>query len=228
MTKRGNLYSIESLQRYYYTKAETVKAIRDIDLEISKDEFITILGPSGSGKTTLLNLLSGLDHPTSGKIMFEESRDLTQLSDAELCEYRNYEIGIVFQFYNMHPALTAQENIEYPLLIANVPQNKRETRALELLKQFKLEDKRLSFPNELSGGEKQRVGIARALANKPKVLIADEPTGDLDSEAAAEVINYLAEVNKAGTAIIMVTHDEELLQEQMRCLSIIDGTLKEE
>ena len=193
-----SIYLLESLQRYYITKAETVKAINDINLTISEGEFIAILGPSGSGKTTLLNLLSGLDRCTAGNIIFDQTKDFNILTDSELCDLRCYDIGIIFQFYNMHPSLTAQENIEYPMLIANIPLKERQKRASILLKQFKMLDKRDNFPSELSGGEKQRVGIARALANKPKVLIADEPTGDLDSETADEIINFLLNINKDG------------------------------
>jgi putative ABC transport system ATP-binding protein len=221
------IYSLESLQRYYITKAETVKAINDIDLDIFEGEFIAILGPSGSGKTTLLNLLSGLDHSTSGTIIFDQTKDYNLLTDSELCDLRCFDIGIVFQFYNMHPSLTAQENIEYPMLIANIPIKERQERASRLLKQFKLFDKRENFPSELSGGEKQRIGIARALANKPKVLIADEPTGDLDSETAEEIIDLLLKVNKESTSVIMVTHDEELLHKNMRLLNMVDGRIKE-
>lgn len=227
MHKQNLIYSLKSLQRYYITKAETVKAINNIDLDIYKGEFIAILGPSGSGKTTLLNLLSGLDHSTSGKIIFDQTKDLNLLTDSELCDLRCFDIGIVFQFYNMHPSLTAQENIEYPMLIANVPIKKRQKRAFNLLNQFKLFDKKDNFPSELSGGEKQRIGIARALANKPKVLIADEPTGDLDSETAEEIIDLLLEVNKENSSVIMVTHDEELLHKNMRLLNMVDGRIKE-
>ncbi len=227
MRKQNLIYSLESLQRYYITKAETVKAINDIDLDIFEGEFIAILGPSGSGKTTLLNLISGLDRSTSGTIIFDQTKDFNLLTDSELCDIRCFDVGIIFQFYNMHPSLTAQENIEYPMLIANVPINERQERASDLLKQFKLFDKRENFPSELSGGEKQRIGIARALANEPKVLIADEPTGDLDSETAEEVIEYLLDINKKKTSIIMVTHDEELLHKNMRQITMVDGRIKE-
>jgi putative ABC transport system ATP-binding protein len=203
---------------------EVVKAINGICLQIFQGEFVVILGPSGSGKTTLLNLLAGLDFPTQGRLIFQ-SHDLTKMNDSQLCDLRRKNIGIIFQFYNMHPSFTAHENIEYPLLIVNVPYSKRKKRALELLTQVQLLDKKDNYPSELSGGEKQRIGIARALANDPQVIIADEPTGDLDSENAETIIQLLLRVNSQGKTIIMVTHDESLLTDAMRILSLVDGKI---
>ncbi|MHA2244870.1 MAG: ABC transporter ATP-binding protein [Candidatus Hodarchaeales archaeon] len=217
-------YRLENLQRFYIRRAEIVKAIDGIDLVINSGEFIAVLGPSGSGKTTLLNILAGLDKNTGGSIYLDD-RDLLKLNDSKLCDIRQFDIGIIFQFYNMHPSFTAQENVEYPMMIAKVPRDKRQTRAINLLQQVGLYDKRDNFPSELSGGEKQRVGIARALANDPKIIIADEPTGDLDSEHAAAIIDLLLEINKDGKTVIMVTHDETLLTEDMRVLNLIDGRI---
>ena len=217
-------YKLENLQRYYILQADIVKAVDGIDLTITSGEFIAVLGPSGSGKTTLLNVLAGLDKNTGGSIYFEE-RDLLKLSDSELCNLRQFDIGIIFQFYNMHPSFTAQENVEYPMMISRVSRDKRQTRATNLLQQMGLYDKRENFPAELSGGENQRVGIARALANDPKVIIADEPTGDLDSENATAIIDLLLEINEKGKTIIMVTHDETLLTKDMRILNLIDGKI---
>lgn len=226
MSDSRALYRLKNLERYYYQQAETVKAIDGIDLIINKGEFIAVLGPSGSGKTTLLNLLAGLDKNTGGSIYFD-GRDISNLNDSALCDIRQLDIGIIFQFYNMHPTFTAQENVEYPMMIAKVPRDKRQTRAISLLQQMGLYDKRMNFPSELSGGEKQRIGIARALANDPKVIIADEPTGDLDSENSRKVINYLLEINRLSKTIIMVTHDVSLLTKEMIILSLEDGKLKE-
>lgn len=219
------IYHLDQLERYYTRKSEIVKAIDGITMNIKVGEFVTILGPSGSGKTTLLNLLSGLDSPTGGKILFEGT-ELNTLSDDELCEFRRHDIGIVFQFFNLHPALTAQENIEYPMMIADVDPEHRKQRVQALLKAVNLEKKAGNYPMELSGGEKQRIGIARALANKPKVIIADEPTGDLDSELSKDIIELLFDVNQQGTTIVMVTHDETLLEESMRIIRLQDGRLK--
>ncbi len=217
-------YRLENLQRYYYQGAEVIKAIDGIELTINSGEFVAVLGPSGSGKTTFLNLLAGLDKNTGGSIYFEDC-NLLKLSDSELCDIRQFDIGIIFQFYNMHPSFTAQENVEYPMMISKVTRDKRQTRATSLLQQIGIYDKRENFPAELSGGEKQRVGIARALANDPKVIIADEPTGDLDSENAEAIIQLLLKINSEGKTIIMVTHDESLLTEEMRILHLVDGKI---
>ncbi|MFX0087737.1 MAG: ABC transporter ATP-binding protein [Candidatus Hodarchaeota archaeon] len=224
MNGRRVLYKLENLKRYYIQPAEIIKAIDGINLTINDGEFIVIIGPSGSGKTTLLNLLAGLDKSTGGVIYFAD-QNLFKLSDSQLCDLRRFDIGIVFQFYNMHPSFTAQENIEYPMMIAKVPREEREKKAVHLLRQIGLYEKRDNMPSELSGGEKQRIGIARALANDPKVIIADEPTGDLDSDNAIEIINSFLKINKEGKTIIMVTHDETLLTADMRVLPLIDGKI---
>ncbi|MFX1538916.1 MAG: ABC transporter ATP-binding protein, partial [Promethearchaeota archaeon] len=154
MVEKSLVYRLVDLQRYYVGQAEVVKAIDGITLDIYEGDFIAILGPSGSGKTTLLNLLAGLDKPTGGKIYFK-GQDIGSLNDSQLCDFRSHDIGIIFQFYNMHPSFTAQENVEYPLMIANVSLKERQQRAFELLKQMGLEKKKDNFPGELSGGEKQ-------------------------------------------------------------------------
>ncbi|MFX0095842.1 MAG: ABC transporter ATP-binding protein [Candidatus Hodarchaeota archaeon] len=226
MAEKTIVYKLENLQRYYVSQAEVVKAINGISIDIYEGSFIAILGASGSGKTTLLNLLAGLDKPTGGKIYFK-GQDLGSMNDSQLCDFRRYEVGIIFQFYNMHPSFTSQENVEYPLMIANVPLKERQQRAFELLKQMGLEKKKDNFPGELSGGEKQRIGIARALINDPTVIIADEPTGDLDSEKAEEITNLLLEINQhRGNTIIMVTHDETLISDPMVRIDMVDGQLK--
>ena len=218
------LYHLEEVQRYYISKAEVVKAINGINLTIYQGEFIAILGPSGSGKTTLLNLLAGLDKPTGGKILLMTD-DLHTLGDSDLCDLRRHKIGIIFQFYNMHPSLTAQENVEFPMLIANLSAKNRKIRALELLEKVNMYEKRDNYPAELSGGEKQRIGIARSLANNPLVIIADEPTGDLDSENANEIIEILLAIQQEGKTIVMVTHDESLLTDNMKILHLVDGKI---
>lgn len=224
MTPKKILYNLKQVHRWYESRVETVRAIDGITLTVYQGDFIAILGPSGSGKTTLLNLLAGLDKATEGTLQLN-NLELNKISDSKLCDLRRQEIGIVFQFYNMHPSLTAQENIEYPLLIADIPAQQRAKRAEQLLKDMGLYEKRNNFPVELSGGEKQRIGIARALANDPQVIIADEPTGDLDSENAEQIIQILEKVNEQGKTIIMVTHDESLLTEKMQKLYLMDGKL---
>lgn len=226
MSEKNFIFVLEKVTRFYQTKAEIVKAINGIDLKIEKGQFLVLLGPSGSGKTTLLNILSGLDNATSGSVRFQ-NQEMSILTDSQLCDLRRKEFGIIFQFYNMHPALTAQENIEYPQLIANIPSKIRKERALDLLAQFDLLEKKDNFPSELSGGEKQRIGIARALVNDPITIIADEPTGDLDSENAETIIDFLLDINRTGRTIVMVTHDESLLTEEMTLLHLEDGKLEE-
>ncbi|MFW9853858.1 MAG: ABC transporter ATP-binding protein [Candidatus Thorarchaeota archaeon] len=225
MTENESLFRLENLHRYYVNKAEIVKAIDGIDLTINSGEFVVILGPSGSGKTTLLNLLAGLDKTTTGSIYFN-GQDVSQLSDSELCHIRQFDIGIIFQFYNMHPAFNVRENVEYPMLISKVPREKRRKRASNLLQRLGVYEKRESLPSELSGGEKQLVGIARALTNDPTVIIADEPTGNLDSENAASVIEILLTINREGKTIVMVTHDETLVKEEMRVLTLVNGKIR--
>ncbi|MFX0017030.1 MAG: ABC transporter ATP-binding protein [Promethearchaeota archaeon] len=224
MIDRKVIYNLQQVYRWYESAVEVVKAVDGIDLQIYKGDFLAILGPSGSGKTTLLNLLAGLDKATGGTIVFNDE-NLDELNDSAICDLRRHEIGIIFQFYNMHPSLTGQENVEYPMLIAGIPAHQRSQQANDLLKEVGVFDKKDNFPAELSGGEKQRIGIARALANNPQVIIADEPTGDLDSDNAEEIINLLLQVNKQGTTIIMVTHDESLLTDDMRVLHLVDGKI---
>jgi putative ABC transport system ATP-binding protein len=219
------VYSLENLQRYYTTKAEVVKAVDGINLVMNPGEFIAILGPSGSGKTTLLNLLAGLDKPTGGKLSFK-GEDISTLSDNQLCDLRRHKIGIIFQFYNLHPSFTAIENIEYPMMIANVPKERRREVSLDLIQKMGLEDKKDNFPAELSGGERQRIGIARSLANDPTVIIADEPTGDLDSDNAVAIIELLDKINQEqGKMIVMVTHDDSLLEKHMQIIQLVDGKI---
>lgn len=227
MKKSSTIFKLDALERFYSSRAEVVKAINGISLTISEGEFLAILGPSGSGKTTLLNLLAGLDVPTSGRV-FYRNHDYSQLTDSELCDLRRHEIGIIFQFYNMHPSLSAKENVEYPMIIADISKDIRDERSIKLLHQVGLYDKRDNSPVELSGGEKQRIGIARALVNDPDVLIADEPTGDLDSENAKALLELLIDINvNQGKTIIMVTHDESLLTNNMRVIYIEDGKLSD-
>jgi len=221
--KHNAIFRLDNLHRYYISKIEVVKAIDGIDLDINNGDFISILGPSGSGKTTLLNLLAGLDKPTNG-VLYYKNQDMTAMTDKQLCDLRRYDIGIIFQFYNLHPSFTAIENIEYPMMIANVPKEDRYEKSLKLIKMMELEDKKDKFPSELSGGEKQRIGIARSFANNPTAIIADEPTGDLDTENAERIMAKLRKINrKEKKTIVMVTHDESLILEEDRVIQLVDG-----
>jgi putative ABC transport system ATP-binding protein len=202
-----------------------VHAVRGIDLEIYENEMVGIVGPSGSGKSTLLGLIGGLDSPTTGRIELD-GVDITNMSEGRLTEVRNQKIGFVFQFFNLIPTLTALENVALPILFADKPKFDPDTRARELLEMLGLADRLKHRPMELSGGQQQRVAIARALANNPPLLLADEPTGNLDSEASDVVIEALRDVwRETGTTVILVTHDPELAGKMGRVLELVDGQI---
>ena len=204
-----------------------VPALKNVNVEIKKGEIICLAGPSGSGKTTLLNLLGGVDTPTSGKIMVNGD-ELTKMSENELAYFRLKNVGLVFQFFNLVPTLTAKENVEFPLILADVPKEEREYRALELLELVGLEHRVDHKPEELSGGEQQRVAIARALANNPAIIIADEPTGDLDSETAKAFMNLIEDLNKTQRqTFIISSHDSMVIERVPRVYTIRDGKIKE-
>ncbi|HDJ96594.1 MAG TPA: ABC transporter ATP-binding protein [Candidatus Aenigmarchaeota archaeon] len=207
-----------------YTPAE-VKALRGVNLSVKRGEFIAIMGSSGSGKSTLLHCIGCLDTPTRGKILIE-GVDVSKLDEKELALLRRYKIGFVFQFFNLISNLTALQNVELPMVFAGVSQNKRRERAIELLKMVGL-GKRLNHkPNELSGGEQQRVAIARALANNPSIILADEPTGNLDSRSGEEVMNIFVELNKnEGRTILIVTHEPYIAKKAKRIVKIKDGRI---
>ena len=225
LSKTYPLIQVENVNQRYSIGTHTVDALNNINLSIYPQEFIMIMGPSGSGKSTLINVMAGLEQPSAGIVRIE-NQDLRALGDKALCEIRRYKLGFVFQFFNLHPVLTAKENVELPMLIAGVKRNLREKRALELLNIVNLINRKHHLPHELSGGEKQRIGIARSLANDPEVILADEPTGDLDSTIGHEIINLLIELNKVhGKTIICVTHDEEMLKSGMRLLKMEDGRI---
>ena len=216
---------IFDLVKTYSKGEETVKAVNGITLNIQKNSFIVIMGPSGSGKSTFLNILSGLERPTEGTILLE-GRNLTKMTHTQLCDIRRYDIGIIFQFAYMHDGLTAIQNIEYPMLIVGKEKTSRRKRAQELIKFVDLEEKSDFLPSQLSGGERQRIGIARALANNPKIIIADEPTGTLDTHSAQNIINiFINLIKEKNKTVIMVTHDEELLSPKMQLLLMNDGKL---
>ena len=216
------------VRKTYGKDTTLVHAIRGIDLKIKQGEFIAILGKSGSGKSTFLSLLGGLEQPTEGDILWNEE-NLASLSEDELALMRRKEIGIIFQHFHLMDSMTALDNTELPLLIAGISQAERRDWCINLLNILGLEDRITHYPNELSGGERQRVGIARALANRASVIIADEPTGDLDSENGAKIIDLLFSLNKGTTdlgwkpTLILVTHDVGMLRNGMRVLTLSDG-----
>jgi putative ABC transport system ATP-binding protein len=216
----------EAIGRHVARRREVVvHAVRGIDLEIFENEMVGIVGPSGSGKSTLLGLIGGLDTPTTGRIEID-GVDITNMNEGRLTEVRNQKIGFVFQFFNLIPTLTALENVALPILFADRPKFDPDSRARELLEMLGLADRLNHRPMELSGGQQQRVAIARALANNPPLLLADEPTGNLDSEASAVVIEALRDVwRETGTTVILVTHDPELAGKMGRVLQLIDGRI---
>lgn len=214
----------EELHKHYSVGGVTVKALDGVSLNIEDGEYVTIVGTSGSGKSTLMNILGCLDTPTSGKYFLDE-REVGSLSDSELSEIRSRRIGFIFQSFNLIPSLTALENVELPLLYRKIPKKKRGDIALAALESVGLSDRALHRPTELSGGQQQRVAIARAIAADPQMILADEPCGNLDSRSGAEVLDILAELNKNGKTIIMITHNEETAKQAKRLVRISDGKL---
>lgn len=220
----SDILVITKLTKIYGNKVKT-HALNNINITIKQGEFIAITGESGCGKTTLLNLIAGLDYPTSGKIKID-GIDITTLSDQELAQLRFNKISIVFQFFNLLSVLSASENIELAMMIAKKPENEQQRRAKELLKKMGLANKANSKPNELSGGEQQRVAIARALANDSKLILMDEPTGNLDSKTSQDIIKYIKKLNQEGKTIIIATHDQTLAKYADRIITIQDGKIK--
>ena len=218
------LLEARDLRREYHMGGELVRAVRGVTLDIARGDYVAIVGPSGCGKSTTLNLLGGIDRPTSGAVTIEGSR-IDKLSDAAATRFRLLHVGFVFQRFYLMPALSAIENVELPMAEAKVPRDKRVQRAKELLAYVGLGARNDHRPAQLSGGEQQRVAIARALANKPQLLLADEPTGELDAKTGAEMIQLLAQVNRDGTTIIVVTHDEQLAQAAHRVVHMRDGVV---
>ena len=223
--KKGTI-KLEDVFKRYKAGDTSINALNGITLNVTASEFVVVMGPSGSGKTTLLNTIAGLTSTSEGHV-FINDRSLQKLSDNEKAEMRRHEFGFIFQFYNLHEGLTAQENVELPMLIAKTLDRKgRSSRSKELLALVDLEPRINQKPFELSGGERQRVGIARALANDPPIILADEPTGDLDSKKAQEILELLTHLNeKLGKTLVVVTHDHSLLRPGMRLLRMDSGQI---
>src|SRR5215210_1075939 len=215
------------LTRLYRVGRETITALNAVDITIKKGEFVAIMGPSGSGKSTLLNMLGGLDQPTSGKVLLD-NHDLREYNEEQLAALRRQKLGFIFQRHDLFPILTARENVEFPMLLDGVLPADRRARAEELLALVELGEKADHLPDELSGGQQQRVGIARSLANAAQILLADEPTGNLDSTTSADIIKALVNLKRAkNLTLIMVTHDPEVAAHADRILQLKDGQLVE-
>lgn len=221
------MISIKNLNKIYKTGSVEVHALKDVNLEINHGEFIAIMGHSGSGKSTLMNIIGCLDRPTSGKYLLDGIEIDKQGAD-DLSLIRNKKIGFVFQAFNLIPRTSVLRNVELPMIYAKVKGDQRRKKALELLEKVGLEDRTSHMPNELSGGQKQRVAIARALANNPPIILADEPTGNLDTNSSVEIMNIFRQLNKEGNSIIVVTHEPEIAKFTDRIIVFKDGCIIED
>ncbi len=216
---------LKNIAKVYKIGAEVIHALRDISLEINKNEYVALMGPSGSGKSTLMNMLGCLDSPTNGGYMLNGIA-VAQMLDNELAEVRNKEIGFVFQTFNLLPRSTALDNVMLPLIYAGFNKTDRLQRGKEVLEQVGLGDRIMHKPNELSGGQRQRVAIARALVNHPAIILADEPTGNLDSKTSIEIMALLEEIHKQGNTIVLVTHEEDIAEHAHRIVRLKDGIVE--
>jgi putative ABC transport system ATP-binding protein len=221
----AHIITIRNIIRDFQLGQETVHVLKGIDLDIDKGEYVAIMGPSGSGKSTLMNLLGCLDTPTSGSYILN-GKDVSQMSDDELAEIRNKEIGFVFQTFNLLPRTTALDNVALPMVYAGASKKDRTERAQEVLTDVGLADRMDHRPNQLSGGQRQRVAVGRALVNKPSIILADEPTGNLDSKTGVEIMNLFEDIHKAGNTIIVVTHEEEIASHAQRVIRLRDGMIE--
>ncbi|WP_299210887.1 ABC transporter ATP-binding protein [uncultured Aquimarina sp.] len=220
-----NVIDIKGIIRNFQLGQETVYVLKGIDLEIKRGDYIAIMGPSGSGKSTLMNLLGCLDTPTDGTYNLN-GNDVSKMTDDELADIRNKEIGFVFQTFNLLPRTTALDNVALPMVYAGISKKDRNARAEEVLTDVGLADRMDHKPNQLSGGQRQRVAVGRALVNKPSIILADEPTGNLDSKTSLEIMQLLDEIHAAGNTVIVVTHEEEVAEHAHRVIRLRDGMIE--
>ena len=223
--EKKEIISIDDIYKIYQVGNQQVKALDGVSLSVSKNEYLAIMGPSGSGKSTLMNILGCLDSPTSGKYILNGS-DVSKMEDDELAEVRNAEIGFVFQSFNLLPKYNAIENVALPLIYAGVPREERHRRAVEALGKVSLGDRMEHLPNEMSGGQRQRVALARALVNNPSIILADEPTGNLDTATSIEIMRIFKEIHSMGNTIILVTHEEDIAEYAHRIVRLRDGKIE--
>jgi putative ABC transport system ATP-binding protein len=223
----NEIIRLDNIFKTYRMGNSIIQAVCDVSLNINKGEFVAITGPSGSGKSTMMNMVGALDLASKGEILLD-GIDIEHLAESRLAQIRGKRIGFIFQTFNLIPTLNALENVALPMIFQGIPKRKRMERAKLLLEEVKLERRMYHLPNELSGGERQRVAIARALANDPEVILADEPTGNLDSKTGEEILKMFIELNKKGKTIIMITHDNNLAKRAQRIIRIRDGKLVKE
>jgi putative ABC transport system ATP-binding protein len=216
------IINLDKIVKNYYIGSITVEALRSVDIEIQKNEYVAIMGPSGSGKSTLMNLIGALDTPTSGTYILNGT-DVSKMDDNRLAEIRNREIGFVFQTFNLLPRYTALENVTLPLIYAGMGKSERVEKAKRTLEDVGLGDRMEHKPNELSGGQRQRVAVARALVNDPSIILADEPTGNLDSKTSVDIMKLFGEIHQKGNTIILVTHEESIAKFAHRIIHLLDG-----
>lgn len=220
-----SIIHLEDIRKSYYLGKQELPVLKGISLDILRNEYVALMGPSGSGKSTLMNILGCLDSPTGGKYLLN-NKDVSRMPDNDLAEVRNKEIGFVFQQFNLLPRLTAAENVALPLVYSGVSKKERAERAMDVLRKVKLDDRSHHKPNELSGGQAQRVAIARALINNPSIILADEPTGNLDSKTSYEIMDILSKIHDEGNTVILVTHEEDISLYARRVIRLRDGVIE--
>lgn len=221
------LIQLKDIQRQFPLGEETIQVLKGINLTIEKGDYVALMGPSGSGKSTLMNILGCLDTPSSGSYILN-GKDVSKMSDDELAEIRNKEIGFIFQTFNLLPRTTALDNVALPMVYAGYSKAERQQRAKEVLTQVQLDNRMDHHPNQLSGGQRQRVAVARALVNKPSIILADEPTGNLDTKTSIEIMQLFEEIHKQGNTIILVTHEEDIAAYAKRIIRLRDGLVESE
>ncbi|MEQ1799225.1 MAG: ABC transporter ATP-binding protein [Lacibacter sp.] len=221
----SSVIHLEDLRKSYYLGKQELPVLKGINMDINKSEFVALMGPSGSGKSTLMNILGCLDTLTDGKYVLN-GNDVSKMNDNDLAEIRNKEIGFVFQQFNLLPRLSALENVALPLIYAGVPKKERNERAMEMLTKVNLADRSHHKSNELSGGQIQRVAIARALVNNPSIILADEPTGNLDSKTSVEIMNLISDIHQLGNTVVLVTHEEDIARYAKRVVRLRDGMVE--
>lgn len=221
----NGIIHLENIRKSYFMGAQSLEVLKGLNMDIYKNEYVALMGPSGSGKSTLMNILGCLDSPTSGTYVLN-GHDVSKMQDADLAQIRNKEIGFVFQQFNLLPRLSAAENVALPLVYAGIPQKERMALAMDVLSKVGLADRSHHKPNEMSGGQIQRVAIARALVNNPAIILADEPTGNLDTRTSYEIMQLFSKIHDAGNTVVLVTHEEDIASYARRVIRLRDGSVE--